>query len=506
MRVEVMDTTLRDGEQTSGVSFTEFEKLSIAKLLLREVKVDRIEVASALVSNGEMESVKKITEWANKENLIDKVEVLGFIDGKKSIDWINEAGAKVVNLLCKGSLKHLKVQLKKSIEEHVEDIKNVISYARKFNIDTNIYLEDWSNGMKDSPDYVLSLIDALKGENIKRFMFPDTLGILNPAKTEEYCLSMIDKFPDLSFDFHAHNDYGLAVANTMAAAKAGISGIHTTVNGLGERAGNTPLAITIIDIHDHLGIETSVKEEKLYEISDLVERFSGERVAANSPIVGANVFTQVSGIHADGDNKGNLYFNELLPERFGRVRKYALGKTSGKASIKKNLDQLGIELDKESLNKVTQKVIELGDKKNNITLEDLPYILSDVLENRLIPENVKLANYYICYAHGLKPVANLSIFIKEKKYEASSTGDGQYNAFMNALLKIYKKINKDLPDLTDYVVTIPPGGQTNAFVETVINWNYNGKEFKTKALDPDQTTSAISATIKMLNYMENHFN
>ncbi|MFP4017105.1 MAG: alpha-isopropylmalate synthase regulatory domain-containing protein [Halanaerobiales bacterium] len=505
MRVEVMDTTLRDGEQTSGVSFTEIEKLNIAKLLLREVKVDRIEVASARVSKGEMESVKKITEWARENNLLDRVEVLGFIDGKKSIDWIYQAGARVVNLLCKGSLKHVEIQLRKTLDEHVKDIKEIIKYAAGKGIRVNLYLEDWSNGMKNSPEYVYSLIDALKGEDIQRFMLPDTLGILNPDETEIFCSEMLNRFPNITFDYHAHNDYGLAVANTIAAVKAGVSGIHTTVNGLGERAGNGALANTIVAIHDHLNIQTSVDEKLLYEISALVERFSGERIAANAPIVGANVFTQVCGVHADGDSKGNLYYNDLLPERFGRSRKYALGKTSGKASIKNNLDLLGIELDKESLHKVTQKVIELGDKKNNITLEDLPYIVSDVLEDTLVSENVKLDNYYICYANGLKPVATLSIEIYGKKYEASSNGDGQYDAFMNALSKIYEEINQELPALMDYIVTIPPGGHTNALVETVITWNYRGEEFKTKALDPDQTTSAIGATIKMLNYIENYF-
>ena len=174
--IEIMDTTLRDGEQTSGVSFTEVEKLNIAKFLLREVKVDRIEVASARVSNGELKSVKRITEWAEKKGYLDRVEVLGFIDGKKSIDWIRQAGGRVVNLLCKGSRRHVEIQLGKTLEEHLQDIKEVIDYASQFGIDINIYLEDWSNGMKDSPDYVFSLLDALRKENIKRFMLPDTLG------------------------------------------------------------------------------------------------------------------------------------------------------------------------------------------------------------------------------------------------------------------------------------------------------------------------------------------
>ncbi|MEJ6949919.1 alpha-isopropylmalate synthase regulatory domain-containing protein [Natronospora cellulosivora (SeqCode)] len=505
MKVEIMDTTLRDGEQTSGVSFTAIEKLSIAKFLLKEVKVDRIEIASARVSQGELASVKEITKWAKEHKILDQIEVLGFIDGNKSLDWIYEAGARVVNMLCKGSLKHVEIQLKKTAEQHLSDLKQSIAYAKELGIDVNLYLEDWSNGMIDSPQYVINLIEGLKNEGIKRFMLPDTLGVLSPVETERFCKEMVNKFPGLKFDFHAHNDYGLAAANSLAAINAGVNGLHTTVNGLGERTGNTDLAEIVVCINDHLKGKTSVEESKLYEISDLVERFSGERIAANAPIVGDNVFTQVCGVHADGDNKGDLYHNKLLPERFGRIRKYALGKTSGKASIKNNLDLLGIELDKDSLRKVTERVIELGDKKKNITIEDLPYIVSDVLEDNLIEENVKLNNYYISYAHGLKPVATLSIDIYDEQYEASANGDGQYDAFMNAITQIYSSIERELPALMDYNVSIPPGGHTNALVETVITWSYLDKEFKTKALNPDQTTAAIEATIKMLNYIENYF-
>ncbi|MFW6035405.1 MAG: alpha-isopropylmalate synthase regulatory domain-containing protein [Halothermotrichaceae bacterium] len=504
MRVEVMDTTLRDGEQTSGVAFKDVEKLSIAKVLLKEVKVNRIEVASARVSKGETEAVKKITSWAKKNDYLDRVEVLGFIDGSKSLDWIKEAGGKVVNLLCKGSLEHVKVQLNKSFDEHISDIKKEIQYASKLGIKVNIYLEDWSNGMKNSPDYVFSFVEELKDEAVERFMLPDTLGILNPDNSYKYCQQMIEKFPDICFDFHAHNDYGLAIANTLEAVKAGMDTVHTTVNGLGERTGNAPLSNTVAALHDHLQVETTIVEKNLREISKLVESFSGERIPPNMPVLGDNVFTQVCGVHADGDNKGQLYFNDLLPERFGRTRKYALGKTSGKASIRKNLEELGIELEDDDLKKVTQEVIELGDKKNNITLDDLPYIISEVLGSSLIEEKVRLENFSITNTNGLSPIAIMKINIDGEVFEETSTGDGQYDAFMGALTKVYDKLGRKLPILQDYLVTIPPGGKTSALVETVITWVVDGREFKTKSLDPDQTTSAIKATMKMLNIIENN--
>lgn len=322
VKIEIMDTTLRDGEQTSGVSFVPHEKLMIARLLLEDLKVDRVEVASARVSDGEFEAVKMICDWAARRNLLHKVEVLGFVDGHTSVDWIQSTGCRVINLLCKGSLKHCTHQLKKTPEEHIEDIINVVHYADELDIAVNVYLEDWSNGMKDSPEYVFQLMDGLKATSIKRYMLPDTLGILNPLQVIEYMRKMKKHYPDMHFDFHAHNDYDLAVSNVLAAVLSGVKGLHTTINGLGERAGNAPLASVQAILKDHFSALTNIDESRLNDVSRVVESYSGIVIPANKPIVGENVFTQVAGVHADGDNKNNLYCNDLLPERFGRKREY----------------------------------------------------------------------------------------------------------------------------------------------------------------------------------------
>ncbi len=503
MKISVMDTTLRDGEQTSGVSFKFDEKLSMAKLLLDDLKVDRLEIASARVSKGEREAVKKIAAWASKSDNINKIEVLGFVDGGESIDWILDAGCKTINLLTKGSLNHVKHQLKKTPAEHIESIKKEIAYATENGIKVNIYLEDWSNGMRNSRDYVYQIIDGLKNEKIDRFMLPDTLGILGPDDTYKYCKDMIDHYSTLNFDFHAHNDYDLATANIFSAIKAGITCLHTTVNGLGERAGNVPISSVIGVVKDHFKYEMNLDESKVTMVSKMVETFSGIRIPPNKPIIGDSVFTQTAGIHADGDKKKNLYFNDLLPERFGRKRSYALGKTSGKANIAKNLEALGIELDAESMRKVTQRIIELGDKKETVTQEDLPYIISDVVRSESINEKIKILNYSLSTTNNLKPVATLKIQIGKKSYEETSVGDGQYDAFVKALRKIYAPLDKTLPKLVDYAVSIPPGGKTDALVQTVITWRKGGKDFKTRGLDPDQSVAAITATMKMLNIIEN---
>ncbi len=502
MHIEIMDTTLRDGEQTSGVSFSAHEKLSLAKILLEKVKVDRIEIASARVSEGEFEGVKAIATWAQEQGVIDKVEVLGFVDGKVSVDWITSAGGRVINLLAKGSQRHVELQLRKTPEEHLADIKELIAYADSQNVDVNIYLEDWSNGMISSPDYVFFMVDGLKDTSIKRFMLPDTLGILNPDQTLDFCTQMIERYPDQWFDFHAHNDYDLAAANVFSAVKAKVHGLHATVNGMGERAGNVPLSSVIGVVHDQLKQTTNIEETFINKVSRIVETYSGVRIPANKPVIGEFVFTQTAGIHADGDSKDNLYYNGLLPERFGRTREYALGKTSGKANIQKNLEEIGMSLESEDLKRVTNRIIELGDKKERVTKEDLPFIIADVLGTAKSGNDIEVVNYSLSLTQGLNPCATVRLRIKGELYQETSVGDGQYNAFVRALWKIYKRLDKQHPVLRDYSVTIPPGGHTDALVETTILWDLDGKKFKTRGLDADQTEAAIQATIKMLNIIE----
>ena len=500
-----MDTTLRDGEQTSGMSFSSSEKLTIAKLLLTELNVDRIEIASARVSKGEFKAAQDITNWAKQNQYLNKIEILTFLDDGISLEWLIKSGAKVQNLLTKGSLNHLKHQIKKTPNQHFKEVSNSVSNALKKGISTNVYLEDWSNGMRNSKNYVYKYLDFLKTLPIKRILLPDTLGVLSPKETYVFLSDIINKYPELHFDFHAHNDYDLSVSNVIESLNAGCHGIHLTINGMGERAGNAPMASVAAVIRDFLpNIHINLNEKSLHKVSKLVSAFTGFRIPANKPIVGENVFTQTAGIHADGDNKNNLYYNDLLPERFGRKRKYALGKTSGKANIKKNLQELGLTLNDEDIKKVTNRIIELGDKKERVTSEDLPFIISDVLNNHDFKKNIIIQSYDLKHKKGFNPSAVLEIIIKGELFKESGSGDGQFNAFINAIKKIYTKNNIILPLLIDYTVTIPPGSSSDSLCETFITWRNNNKDFITRGLDSDQTVSAIKATEKMLNIISNN--
>jgi D-citramalate synthase len=508
-RLEIMDTTLRDGEQMRNVSYSSEEKLSIAKILLEDVKVKYIEIASARVSKGEEEAATKIFKWAKNAGFIECVEILGFIDINKSVDWIAGLGGQAMNLLSKGSLKHLTGQLKKTKEQHVEDIKKTVEYASKKGVSCNIYFEDWSNGMISSRDYVYYLLDNLQDEPINRYMLPDTLGILYPPQITEFITDIITRYPNLHFDFHGHNDYGVAVANTLAAVAAGANCIHCTINGMGERAGNAPLDEVVIGIHDFLHLKTGINEKQLFKMSQTVEIFSGCRIAFNKPISGHNVFTQTAGIHADGDQKGDLYVSTLYPERFNRKRQYALGKLSGKSNLDYNLEKMGIELNPDQKKLVLEKIVQLGDKKAQITEAELPYIIADVLETPQ-EKTFRLLSCMVVTNMKLKPVATVKLIYKESKtqkeieIEESSQGDGGYDAFMNVIRKIAQKISFKLPKLSDYSVTIPPGGKTDALVQCSITWEDNNQRFVTKGVNSDQIIAAIEATEKMLNLISLH--
>jgi (R)-citramalate synthase len=498
--VEVMDTTLRDGEQAEGISMMPAEKLTIARRLLEDVKVDRIEIASARSSEGERTAVKRIVHWAETAGYAPRVEVLGFVDLNGSVDWVRTVGARVINLLTKGSLRHCREQLRRTPGQHIDDIRRTIEYGVKRGVVFNVYLEDWSGGMLDSPDYVMTHIEGLSRMPVSRIMLCDTLGILAPPQVRQFVGRIITAFPDSWFDYHGHNDYGLATANTLEAAIAGARGVHVTVNGMGERAGNTALDEVVVTLRDHAGFTTNVNERALAEISRLVEVFSGRRIAVNKPIVGENVFTQAAGVHADGDMKGNLYESRLRPARFGQHRTYAMGKLMGKASLEFNLERLNITLTKEQKQQLLARIVELSDQKKSVTTADLPFLISEMLQT---PELrvLEVKDYSVVSNRGLVPTATVLVRYRDKNIQATGSGDGGYNAFMQALKSIEKQLGFRLPKLLDYEVHIPPGGKTDALVETTIKWEGG---LKTRGVHSDQLAAAIQATEHALNLIALH--
>ena len=499
-RIQVMDTTLRDGEQTPEVSYAPEEKLQIAKALLEDVGVDRIEVAGTRVSAGEQEAAKRICRWARGAKKLERIEMLGYCDGDLSPAWCAATGGRVLNLLVKGSEKHCRLQLRMTPEQHRKRVGQTVRAAKRRKLALNAYLEDWSEGIQDSPEYVFAMTRHLLALGVKRIYLADTLGVQSPAEAARAVELMVTSFPRAHFEYHCHNDYGLANANCLAAVGAGAKGVHTSVNGLGERAGNTRLAEVVAVLHDHGPWTTGVDETKLAGISRLVETMSGKEISDNAPIVGSDVFTQTAGIHADGDAKGDLYESRLAPARFGRERRYALGKLSGKASLDQNLAKLGIELSAEAKARVLARIVELGDKKHTVVPEDLRFILADVLKEPAYRQ-VRIESYSVSVGSDAQPHAEVAVSVRGKRSKGAATGDGGYDAFMRALAKALRRFRIEVPPLADFRVRIPPGGRTSALVETVITWRRdNGRDtWSTLGVDTDQLAAAVLATEKMLN-------
>lgn len=496
--IQLMDTTLRDGEQTRSVSFTPDEKVNIAKALLKKLGVDRIEVASATVSAGEKAAVTTINQWAAAEGYAGQVEILGFVDHKRSVDWIRETDGQTINLLTKGSELHCRKQLNKTLNEHLSDIQKTVEYAISKGLSVNMYLEDWSNGYKNSPDYVFAMMDALQDSGISHYLLPDTLGVLGPDEVYAGMKDMLDRYPNSLFDFHPHNDYGLATANVMAAVRAGISAIHCTINCLGERAGNASLAEVAVVLKDKMGMDLSINEQHIIDLSTMVENFSGKWVSANTPIVGKDVFTQTAGIHADGDHKAGLYESELNPMRFDRKRSYALGKMSGKASLLKNLEALDLSLSEEVQKKVLKRIVELGDSKQTITPDDLPFIIADVMESKDY-QHIQLLDCSIASSLNQESTVSIQVEMEGETHKASGTGNGGFDAFINAINKVLKKKDYTLPKLQDYEIRIPKGGETNALTECIITWQTNGKNLRTRGVHANQVYASVHAALRVIN-------
>jgi len=496
-RVEVLDTTLRDGEQTPGLSYTPGEKLHLARVLLTRLGVDRIEIASARTSDGERAAVRRIVDWARAEGMLERVELLGFCDGGASARWMAELGAARMNLLTKGSEEHCKKQLRMTLDAHLSAIVESVAAADACGVQVSgAYLEDWSRGITASRDHVMALTESLLGLGVSRLFLADTVGCLSPDEVRRHVATMRDAFPTAHFEFRAHDDYGLATANTLAAAAEGVRAVHASVNGLGERAGNARLCEVIVALRDHAALETGVDESTLYEVARLVETFSGKPLADNTPVVGSDVFTQTAGVHADGDRKGDLYASRLTPVRFGRARSYALGKLSGRASLDQNLSRLGILLEEHERDELLSRIVELGDQKRPVLATDLPFLINDVLGRAAPPKLVR--DYTVTVRHADLATAEVLLERDGRTARARADGRGGYEALMSALGRAACELGLSLPKLLDFRVRIPPGGGVEALVETTIRFGDDADGVSVSGVARDLMAAAVIATEKML--------
>ena len=509
--IEIMDTTLRDGSQSPGMKYTAQEKLELTKHLLERVQVDRVEVTSALTSEGEFKALLSITKWAKEAGFLSRIEALGFCDRERSAKWIKKAGCRVMNLLVKGSEVPCRKQLRMTPEEHLVLIRQTMEYCKRADMTVNVYLEHWSEGVQNSWDYVKFILKGIADFPIERVMLCDTLGILNPFSIGKLVKKTAKCVPGKKIDVHMHNDYGAATWNTIGAVYTGyVNGVHVTENNLGERTGNADLAQVVVGIHDHTSFKTRVDEMELRPISRLASLFSGRSIPVNAPIIG-KVFSSGCGVHSDGNRKGDLYKSRLTADRFGANFVTALSNQAGQASLKDCLEkELGITtLSDDQIRQLRKRVADLSDAGKRLALGDLIVLVSELCNQpNMIILTVDDGSVSTRSSLGRKASVTAVLNFRGKEISFEAEGNGGFDAFMNGLHSWAKTVNVCVPELAEYQVNIPPGGKTDALTVADITWRRpdgRQEEFQTIGTDSDQVMAAIRSAVQAVNVCNQNF-
>ncbi|WP_407422361.1 (R)-citramalate synthase [Methanobrevibacter sp.] len=484
MNIKVLDTTLRDGEQTPGVSLTSNEKFRIANRL-DEIGIDFIEAGSAITSNGERESIKEITKQGFNAQILSFSRPLTV-----DIDYCLDCDVDAVNLVVPTSDLHIQDKLKTTRDELLELSNNAIDYCKDHGLIVELSAEDASRSDVDFLKLVYA--DAID-HNVDRICVCDTVGILTPDNSYE----LFDKLKDLPVPIacHCHNDFGLAVANTLSALKGGASEIHTTINGIGERAGNTSFEECVVSIDRLLPqFDTNIKIDEIYDISKLVARLTGVYIQPNKAIVGENAFSHESGIHSDGIIKNSATYESITPELVGRKRKFVIGKHMGTNGLDNRLKELGLDVDKNQLQQICDNIKVLADKGKTVTDVDLQVIADNVLEINY-EDRIGLDEVTIVSGNKVMPTASVKITIDGEQILNAGVGLGPVDAAINAIksLDVFKDI-----DLIEYHVDAITGG-TDAFIDVIIKLQKGDKVVSARGTEPDIINASVKAYIAGVN-------
>ncbi|WP_305557181.1 (R)-citramalate synthase [Methanobrevibacter sp. V74] len=484
MNIKVLDTTLRDGEQTPGVSLTPLEKLRIATKL-DEIGIDFIEAGSAITSEGERESIKQIT----KQNF--NAEILSFSRPLTvDIDYCIECDVDAVNLVVPTSDLHISDKLNITKDELMDLSVSAIDYCKDHGLIVELSAEDAS---RSDFNFLKTVFLNAIDHDVDRICVCDTVGILTPDSSFEL-FSKLNDLPCL-IACHCHNDFGLAVANTLSAIKGGASEIHTTINGIGERAGNTSFEECVVSI-DRLfpDFSTNVKINEIYDISKLVARSTGVYIQPNKAIVGENAFAHESGIHSDGIIKNSATYEAITPELVGRKRKFIIGKHMGTHGLDSRLKEIGLNVNESQLKQICDDIKELADKGKTVTDVDLQVIADNVLEINQ-EDRIKLNELTIVSGNKVMPTASVKISIDGEEILNAGVGLGPVDAAINAVksLDIFKDV-----DLIEYHVDSITGG-TDAFIDVIIKLQKEDKVVSARGTEADIINASVKAYIAGVN-------
>ena len=480
----MLDTTLRDGEQTPGVSLNSMEKLVIASKL-DEMGIDYIEAGSAITSEGERHSIKKITSQGLNAEILSFSRPLTL-----DIDYCLECDVDAVNLVVPTSDLHIFEKLKKTKDEVIEMSNSAVDYCKDHGLVVELSAEDAS---RSDVDYLRKVFLNAIDHHVDRLCICDTVGILTPDTSFE----LFNSFRDIGapISCHCHNDFGLAVANTLSAVKGGACEIHTTVNGIGERAGNTSFEESVVGI-DRLmpDFSTNVKINEIYDVSKLVTHLSGVYIQPNKAIVGENAFAHESGIHSDGIIKNSATYEAITPELVGRRRKFVIGKHIGSHGLNSRLKELGINVDKSQLKQICDDIKQLAEKGKIVTDVDFQVIVGNILKIDY-EDRIQLIDITAVSGNRIMPISSVKLLIDGEEILNSGVGIGPVDAAINALNSI--EIFQDI-ELIEYHVDAITGG-TDALIDVIVKLQKGGRILSARATEPDIIEASVKAYISGVN-------
>ena len=487
-KIRIFDTTLRDGEQTPGISLTPEKKLKIARQL-DVLGVDSIEAGFAAASEGEMEAIRLIA----KEGL--KAEVYSFARGvKRDIDAVIESGADAVFLVVPTSDMHLEYKLRKSKEEILSLVNMCTQYAKDHGLKVEFGAED---ATRSDMEFLKRVISEAVSAGADIVSPCDTVGILTPERTYEFFSELRKEFPEVLFSVHCHDDFGMAVANSIAALRAGANEVHTTVNGLGERAGNAALEEIVVALKLLYNVETSIKSELLYETSILVSRVTGMSVQPNKAVVGENAFVHESGIHTHAILSKPLTYEPIPPEIVGRTRRLAAGKHAGSRGLKAALREMGLHPTEDQLKEIFLRVKAIGDKGKRVTDADLLAIAESVMG---LPKfrAIKLEELTVVTGDHVTPTASVRLNMNGKVLTEAATGVGPVDAAINAVRKAVLAVEPIR--LEEYHVNAITGG-TNAVVEVTVRLRKGDRVATAMGVHEDIVMASVEAMLSGMNVL-----
>jgi len=487
-RIYLYDCTLRDGEQTPGVSFTQNEKLEIAKAL-DKLGIDVIEAGFPINSNPEFETVKKIKELGLKTKISGLARVI-----VEDIDACIKADVDIVHTFVSTSDLHLKYQMGKSEDEVYEMAVKAVEYIKKHGFKCVFSPMD---ATRSRFEYLLRVCKGAEEAGADYINVPDTVGVLHPPATRQLFSKLKGKIK-VPLQAHAHNDFGLAVANSLAAVESGAEWVHVTVNGMGERAGNASLEQVAMSLHALYNAKTGIHAKHIYEVSQLVERYAETPLSLFTPIVGKNAFAHESGIHAHAVLKKASTFEPLKPEDVGQKRRIVIGKHSGKAAIEQALKDLGYEkLEKAQLVDITTKIKELAEKKKRIYDEDIVALAEDALGQGREKPIVTLDEVTVTTGNKIRPSASVVIKYDDVLKAGAAQGVGPVDAAANAIQSILGK-EHDIK-LVEFSLRAITGG-TDALADVTVRIaDKNGNVFSGNAVNSDIVMASVEAVLRAIN-------